>query len=220
MSYKLAIFDMDGTILDTLRDLTNGVNHALEQAGMPVRTEEYLRKVVGSGIITTLTRCAPEGVSAEEIEKLYAFFAPYYEKHRTDNTRPYPSVPELLKKLRAAGIKTAVVSNKSDVSVKPLCEMYFRGLFDMSVGTGPDVSKKPSPEMTERVIEYFGFNKSDTVYIGDSEIDVKTAENTGIDGIFVDWGFRSADLLKQAGAAVVLSDTESVYEIIVGSKRA
>ena len=215
MAYKLAIFDMDGTILDTIRDLTNGVNHALGQMGMPLRSVEYLREVVGNGIVTTLKRCAPPDITDAELAELHSFFAPFYEIHRTDNTRPYDGVAQLLEKLKQNGVKTAVVSNKSDVSVKPLCDRYFKGLFDISLGTSEGMAKKPSPEMPESIIAHFGFDKKDVVYIGDSEVDVMTAKNTEIDGIFVDWGFRTREKLKMSGAEVIASDAESVFDLIM-----
>ncbi len=214
MAYKLAVFDMDGTILDTLQDLAAGVNFALENAGMPTRSIDYVRSIVGNGIMTTLKLCAPEDVTEEQIKTLYGFFAPYYEKHRADNTKPYKGVTELLQRLRESGVRTAVVSNKSDISVKPLCEQYFKGLFDMSLGTSDKTAKKPSPEMPNIIISAFGFDKKDVVYIGDSEVDIATAKNTGIDGIFVDWGFRTRKQLETSGAGIILSNTDDVFKAI------
>ncbi len=214
--YKLAIFDMDGTILDTLLDLAGGVNHALAAVGMPVRTTEYVRSIVGNGIRTTLTLCAPEGITEEQLDSLHEVFKPYYEKHRTDNTGPYPGVEELLRKLRKKGIKTSVISNKSDESVKALCVEYFDGLFDMPRGLIEGVPKKPAPESVNAIIEAMGVKKSETVYIGDSEVDVMTAKNADIDGIFVTWGFRSREQLKERGAECIVDTAEEVYDIICG----
>ena len=213
--YKLAIFDMDGTILDTLQDLANGVNHALKSLGMPERTVEYVRSIVGNGILTTLTLCAPQDMTADELERLHEVFKPYYELHRTDNTGPYAGIAELLKKLRGDGIKTAVISNKSDDSVKALCVEYFDGLLDLPRGLKDGVAKKPAPDSVNAVISEMGVKKEDVVYIGDSEVDVMTAKNAGIDGIFVTWGFRSREQLKENGAVVIADNTEEVYRLIV-----
>ena len=218
MSYKLAIFDMDGTILNTLEDLANGVNHALAADGMPTRTMEYVRSIVGNGIYTTLRLCAPENISDEQLESLHTHFAPYYEVHRADNTRPYDGIETLLKKLKAAGVKTAVVSNKSDISVKPLCEKYFKGLFDVSQGVMEGVPKKPAPDMVEKIVSGFGLDKKDVIYIGDSEVDIQTAANARIDGVFVSWGFRTEEQLKKNGAGIVFGDTDAVLKHIIGKE--
>ncbi|MBQ9604359.1 MAG: HAD family hydrolase [Firmicutes bacterium] len=218
--YKLAIFDMDGTILDTIQDLANGVNHALTCMGMPTRTVEYVRSIVGNGIRTTLTLCAPQGITEDELNSLHEAFTPFYEKHRTDNTGAYAGVKELLQKLRKDGIKTAVISNKSDESVKALCVEYFDGLFDMPRGLVEGVPKKPAPDSVNTIIEKFGVEKSEAVYIGDSEVDVQTAKNAGIDGIFVTWGFRGREQLKENGAVVIADNTEEVYILIKQQKGA
>ncbi|MBQ9518409.1 MAG: HAD family hydrolase [Firmicutes bacterium] len=214
--YKLAVFDMDGTILNTLDDLAGGVNYALAKAGMPVRTVEYVRSIVGNGIFTTLRLCAPEGISEEKIAELHKYFALYYEEHRADNTRPYDGVPELLKKLRQTGINTAVVSNKSDISVKPLAQQYFPDLFDMALGVTPDIEKKPAPDMANIIINNFGLDKKDVVYIGDSEVDIMTAQNTGIDCISVTWGFRGRERLEKSGAKVIADNCDEVFGLITG----
>ena len=214
--YKLAIFDMDGTILNTIDDLADGVNYALKTAGMPTRTVDYVRSIVGNGILTTLKLCAPEGISDEKIAELHTYFAPYYEQHRTDKTRAYAGIAELLEKIRALGIKTAVVSNKNDVSVKPLAAQYFPGLFDMALGVGEGRSKKPAPDMPDIIIKNFGFDKKDVVYIGDSEVDIMTAQNTGIDCISVTWGFRGRERLEKLGAKVIADNCDEVLKLILG----
>ncbi len=213
--YKLAVFDMDGTILNTIDDLAGGVNYALEKAGLPVRTVDYVRSIVGNGIFTTIKLCAPEGTGEEKLAEIHKYFAPYYEIHRTDNTRPYDGIADLLKKLRENGVKTAVVSNKSDISVKPLAQQYFPDLFDMALGVREDTAKKPAPDMVDKIIENFGFDKKDVVYIGDSEVDIQTAKNTGIDCISVTWGFRDEQRLKKDGAVVIADNCAEVLKFII-----
>ncbi len=215
--YKLAIFDMDGTILNTLDDLAGGVNYALEKAGLPVRTVEYVRSIVGNGIFTTIKLCAPENTDEEKLAEIHRYFAPYYEQHRADNTRPYDGIVELLQKLKDRGIKTAVVSNKSDISVKPLAEQYFPKLFDIALGVSDKIEKKPAPDMVELILEELSLNKEDAVYIGDSEVDILTAKNSGIDCINVTWGFRGRERLKESGAKVIVDTADEVFALIAES---
>lgn len=212
--YKLAIFDMDGTILNTIDDLAGGVNHALAMAGLPTRTVDQVRSIVGNGIFTTLKLCAPEGTSDEKLAELHTYFAPYYEQHRADKTRPYDGIPELLQKLKNNGIKTAVVSNKSDISVKPLAEQYFPGLFDTAMGVTASIEKKPAPDMANIIIKNYGFDKKDVVYIGDSEVDIMTAQNTGIDCVCVTWGFRGRERLEKLGAKNIAETCDEVFAFI------
>lgn len=214
-NYKLAIFDMDGTILNTIDDLAGGVNHALAMAGLPTRTVDYVRSIVGNGIFTTLRLCAPDGISEEKLAELHKYFAPYYEEHRIDNTRPYDGVTELLRALRQHGIKTAVVSNKSDISVKPLAEQYFPGLFDMALGLSEGRAKKPAPDMVDIIIGELGVDKKHTVYIGDSEVDIMTAQNAEIDCISVTWGFRERQRLESLGAKTIADSCEEVLSLIL-----
>ncbi|MBR6400320.1 MAG: HAD family hydrolase [Firmicutes bacterium] len=216
--YKLAIFDMDGTILNTIDDLANGVNHALASCGLPVRTVDYVRSIVGNGIFTTIKLCAPEGTDDKKLAELHAEFAPYYEKHRTDNTRPYSGVPELIAALKAGGVKTAVVSNKSDTSVKPLARQYFPGLFDMALGVTPGTEKKPAPDMVNIIMDTFGAAADETIYIGDSEVDIATAANAGINCISVTWGFRTRQNLAASGAETITDTPADVFKIICPDK--
>ncbi|MBR3629835.1 MAG: HAD hydrolase-like protein, partial [Oscillospiraceae bacterium] len=153
MQYKLVIFDMDGTILDTLEDLAAAGNHALGVCGMPQRTVDEVRQFVGNGIRNYLNLAVPEGTPPEEVDRVQAAFTAYYAVHCADRTAPYPGMTELLGTLRSAGIRTAVVSNKPDYGVQALCAQYFPGLFDAAAGEREGVRRKPAPDAVEAVLE-------------------------------------------------------------------
>lgn len=199
MKYKLAIFDLDGTILDTLEDLADAVNYALGEHGYPQRTIEEVRRFVGNGIRKLIERAVPTGLTQEEISKVHQTFSAYYQKHCADKTRPYEGIVPLLQRLRAAGCLTAVVSNKADAAVQPLCQQYFEGLFDYAVGEKAGINRKPAPDAVLEVLRCLGVEKMDAVYIGDSEVDIQTAANAGLDSIIVTWGFRDRAYLESQG---------------------
>lgn len=214
MRYKLAIFDLDGTILDTLDDLMDSLNAALAKSGFPVRTREEVRAFVGSGIRKLIERGVPAGTAAHLQEKVYRDFSAYYKDHSTDKTRPYEGVPELLRALRAAGCQTAVLSNKSDTAVQELCQRFFGGLFDMAFGERTGVPRKPAPDAVFEILSSLKCEKADAVYIGDSEVDVELAKNAGLDAVLVDWGFRDRLSLLKNGAAVLASTPAEVYALL------
>lgn len=204
MNYRLAIFDMDGTILDTLQDLTDSTNAALQMNGYGMRTIDEVRSFVGNGIHRLIELAVPAGSSTDVVEKVYADFLPYYQQHCADKTKPYDGIETLIKRLRARGCKTAVVSNKADSAVQELCIRYFDGLFDYAVGERTGIAKKPAPDSVNEVLRQLGFKTKDAVYIGDSEVDIATARNAGMDCISVTWGFRNAAFLKAQGAAILV----------------
>lgn len=210
MRYRLAIFDMDGTILNTLEDLADSVNHALSTQNLPLRTLEEIRCFVGNGIQKLIERAVPDGTE-EEIEKaVFEEFKTYYKKNCAIKTTPYDGILEVLEQLRSEGIKTAVVSNKADFAVQSLCREYFDGLFDFAVGDKEGQRKKPYPDGVNTVLEQFDMDKSEAVYIGDSEVDFATAKNAKLDILMVGWGFRDEKFLKYEGAEVVLSNPSEI----------
>ena len=215
--YLLAVFDMDGTILNTIDDLTDATNHALKACGYPVHTVDEVRFYVGNGIAKLIERATPAGTSDEMRKKVRSEFMDYYSVHSADKTGPYPGIGELLKALRAAGVKTAVVSNKPDVAVRDLVVRYFDGLFDAAVGDMEGQRTKPAPDMCNKVFEKLGIGPGDAVYIGDSDTDIQTARNSGTDEILVSWGFRGRDFLEEHGAKCICDTTDEVYDIIVGN---
>ena len=214
MKYKLAIFDMDGTILNTLNDLADSMNHCLQVNGLPERSLQEIRTFLGNGIHWLVECSVPEGTDAETLEKVYQTFLVYYKDHCAVKTQAYEGIPQVLQSLRRAGVLTAVVSNKADYAVKILCEDYFDGMLDFSVGELEGRRRKPYPDSVNAVLEKFRIAKEDTVYIGDSEVDFQTAQNAGLDVIMVGWGFRDEEFLKERGASFVIHDPQEILELI------
>lgn len=216
MKYELAVFDMDGTILNTLDDLTDATNHALKAFGYPEHSIEEVRFFVGNGIAKLIERATPAGTSEEERAKVRAEFMAYYKDHSADKTGPYPGITDLLKRLRAAGVKTAVVSNKPDPAVRDLCKTYYDGLFDAAVGDMEGQAVKPAPDMCLKVFKELGMGPENAVYIGDSDTDIQTARNAGLDEILVSWGFRGRQFLTEHGAKNICDTPDEVYDVIKG----
>lgn len=210
--YKLTVFDMDGTILDTLEDLKNSLNYALEQNGMPTRTLDEVRRFVGNGIGKLIERGVPEGCSDADRMKVQETFFPHYAAHCNDNTRPYAGVIDVIAALRGAGYLTAVVSNKADFAVQDLCKIWFDGLFDAAVGEREGLQRKPAPDSVFEVCRLLNVAVEDAVYIGDSEVDLQTARNAKMDVISVDWGFRDAEFLRSIGADKIVSSSAELAE--------
>lgn len=215
MKYKLALFDMDGTVLDTLQDLADSTNAVMRMHRYPTHSMEAIRSFVGNGARVLIEKALPSGTSAEEIDTVFGDFKEYYGKHSADATKPYDGILEMLRQLRAAGVHTAVVSNKPDFAVKALAAKYFDGLFDMAIGDRDGVRKKPAPDSVLEVMATLGATHGEAVYIGDSDVDVQTAKNAGIDGIFVDWGFRSAACLRESGATQIVSTPAEICRLIL-----
>lgn len=215
MAYKLAIFDLDGTILNTLEDLADAMNYALGAHGYPGRTIEEVRRFVGNGIRKLIERAVPAGLAKEEIDRVHETFSAYYQQHCADKTRPYEGVLPLLERLRAAGCLTAVVSNKADAAVQPLCQRYYNGLFDYAVGERAGIRRKPDPDSVQEVLRCLQVEAADAVYIGDSEVDIQTAENAGLDSIIVTWGFRDREYLESQGGRRFVDRPEEIEQIIL-----
>ena len=214
MSYELAIFDMDGTILDTLTDLHECTNRALTACKLPERTYDEVRRFVGNGIRVLIERAVPENCEQVVIDKVFKKFNKIYKKHCADFTKPYEGIVDLPSTLRQKGIKTAVVSNKTDYAVQDLCVKYFDGLFDCAVGVREGLEKKPSPEPINLVLDTLGIDKSKAVYIGDSEVDAATGKNAGLKTIGVLWGFRDRKTLETAGADHLIERPEELLQFV------
>lgn len=215
MAYKLAIFDLDGTILDTLEDLADATNFALREHGYPERTIEEVRRFVGNGIRRLIERAVPGELTTEEIDGVHNTFSAYYQQHCEDKTRPYEGILQLLERLRAAGCLTAVVSNKADTAVQPLCRHYYKGLFDYAVGERAGVRRKPAPDSVQEVLRHLRVDPADAVYIGDSEVDIQTAANAGLDSIIVTWGFRERTFLESQGGRRFVDRPEEIEGIVL-----
>ena len=214
MKYELIVFDMDGTILDTLEDLKNSMNHTLKLHGMPERSLDEIRSFVGNGIRRLIEQAVVNNTSEAKITEIHKDFMKHYEVHCADFTKPYDGVNDLIRELRKRGYKTAVVSNKADAAVQDLCVQYFPGLFDLAIGETPDVARKPAPDMVNLALDYFKTSKEKAVYIGDSDVDVATARNSELDMIAVDWGFRSRECLIEQGAKIIVSKPEEILKLV------
>lgn len=215
MKYRLIVLDLDGTILNTLEDLADSVNHTLAAAGYPERTTEEARSFIGNGIRNLILRSAPQGLGDETIDALHRSFTAYYNLHCADKTAPYPGIPEMLSRLKEAGCILCVVSNKPHHAVGPLCDRYFPSLMDAAFGEREGIPRKPAPDAILAVMEQFGMNAAETVYIGDSEVDAKTASNAGVDCILVDWGFRDRTVLEQMHVTHIASDPMELQELLL-----
>jgi len=216
MRYDAIIFDLDGTLLDTLDDLTDAVNYALAQMGWPGRSREEIRQFVGNGVKLLMDRSAPAGAEPGQIAQALALFKARYEGHKQDKTAPYPGVPELLKALGEKGYKLAVVSNKFDLAVKGLMADYFPGLLQAAAGENEahGIPKKPHPAMVRRVMAKLGAEKA--VYVGDSDVDIETAKNAGLPCVSVTWGFRDREFLLEHGAEFLADTPEEFLEWLQG----
>ena len=203
MSYRVALFDLDGTVLDTLQDLASSTNAALQSNSLPPRTVEEVRAFVGNGIGKLIERAVPAGSDAATVAAVLESFKTHYKAHCADQTRPYDGIPAMLAALRAAGVKTAVISNKADFAVQELAKRYFDGLFDFALGERADIARKPAPDMIYFALEQMGVAKEEAVYIGDSDVDILTAKNAGLPAIGVTWGFRDRTCLEEAGATLL-----------------
>ncbi len=212
MNRKLIIFDLDGTILNTLDDLADSTNYALRVSRFPTRTIEEVRCFVGNGIRKLIERAVPEGTAQDMVEKVLADFTVHYGEHCADKTRPYEGIEEVITRLREMGCMTAVVSNKADFAVQELCEQYFPGLFDYVVGEREGIRRKPSPDSVLAVLDKLGTAKEETVYVGDSDVDIQTAQNAGIDILSVEWGFRDKEFLLKHGAVKLIQSPQELLE--------
>lgn len=194
------IFDLDGTLLDTLEDLTDSVNYAMEKFGFPRHTIDEVRTFVGNGAPKLLERSIPQGLENPDYEAALAAFKAHYAAHCEDKTKPYEGIPEMLAELKEQGYHLAVVSNKFDGAVKKLCKKYFGEFITVSIGESAEVKRKPAPDTVYRALHELSCDGSRAVYVGDSEVDIQTAKNASLPCISVTWGFRTEEQLKAAGA--------------------
>ena len=218
MLYHTAIFDLDGTLLDTLQDLADSTNYALSLHHLPPRTVEEVRQFVGNGVGLLIHRAVPEG-TAEELEgQVLRDFRAHYLLNMENRTAPYPGVPDLLDALRAAGVRTAVVSNKFDGAVKGLCQNYFGQRVEAAIGESQGVARKPAPDTVFRALAELGQAPEGAVYVGDSDVDILTAKNAGLPCIAVSWGFRSRAFLEANGARIIADTMQELEQLLLGRK--
>lgn len=213
-NYRMVIFDMDGTILDTLEDLYNCINYALCTCGFPERTMDEVRMFVGNGLQKLVERAVPSGVSSDEMLRVFEELKKYYKMHCTDTTKAYDGICEMLHELREKGYMTAVVSNKADFAVQELVHEYFDGLFDYAVGERENVKKKPAPDAVNAILDKYNLKSNEAIYIGDSDVDIETAKNANLDCISVLWGFRDRDFLEKHGATQYAGCPEDILILL------
>lgn len=194
------IFDLDGTLLDTLEDLTDSVNYAMKKFGLPEHTTAEVRSFLGNGAPKLLERSMPQGMENPDYEAALAAFKAHYAEHCEDKTSPYEGVPEMLAELKGQGYHLAIVSNKFDGAVKKLCKKYFGEFISVSIGESAEVKRKPAPDTVYRALRELGSDASSAVYVGDSEVDIQTAKNAALPCISVTWGFRTEERLRCEGA--------------------
>ena len=212
--YKIVLFDMDGTILDTLRDLSDSVNWALAECGLPQRTFAENRRFLGNGIINLIHRAVPEGTPEDLELQVRTVYKHHYEQHCNDTTKPFDGIPEALAELRRRGYKLACVSNKPDDDVARLAERYFGGLLDDWSGPLPGMPIKPAPDLCDRILARQGLTRAEAIYVGDTEVDIKSAENGGMECIVCAWGFRDEDWLVASGAKTIIHRPQELLELL------
>ena len=210
MRYQGVLWDMDGTVLDTLEDLWAAVNVSLRRFSLPEASLEAVRAGLGNGAAHLISCVTPE----EKRDEVLAFYKPWYDAHCNLKTRPYPGILPLMGALRAGGVRQAIISNKPDPAVQELAKSYFPGLLDSAVGESETVRRKPNPDAVLAAVRQMGLTVADCVYVGDTEVDLATAKNAGMACIAVSWGFRSREQLIASGATRIAATAEELEKLL------
>lgn len=213
---EAVIFDLDGTLLDTLEDLANACNFALRSCGYKEHPVKDYVKFVGSGRYILIQRILPEEYkdNKEVISKVLSLFDEYYGEHMIDNTKPYEGINDMIQALKEKDIKLAVVSNKPDEFAGDVVKKYFRDDFEITYGQRPNHAVKPDPRTVYEVIDYLKVNRNECLYVGDSDVDMNTATNAGVESVGVSWGFRGEEELKKAGADYIIQKPSELLDIL------
>lgn len=214
--FDTVIFDLDGTLLDTLGDLTDSVNSALELNGLPAISEGDTRRFIGDGYAKLIERAIPGGWDNPQFSRCLDAFKNHYPRNMMNRTKPYPGIMELLAELQKRGCRMAVVSNKNDTAVKALTKHYFEAYIQTAVGASAEIPRKPDPTSVFMALEELGADKSTAVYVGDSDIDILTAQNAGIPCVSVSWGFRDVDFLLARGAVRIINEPGELPALLGG----
>lgn len=214
MNYSACIFDLDGTLLNTLEDLKNSVNYALSQKGYPERSVEEVRNFIGNGIMMLIKRAVPSGTNDEDTQETLGIFKEHYLLHMNDNTSPYDGIITVLEKLRSRGVRTGVVTNKAHDAAVGLVKAFFGDLIEVTVGQKSGVPTKPDPAALNEVMTLLEINADNVLYLGDSDVDMFTAHNAGVHCAGVTWGFRDKELLMSADAEYVIDNPEEIIKIL------
>jgi phosphoglycolate phosphatase len=202
--YKAVIFDMDGTLLDTLEDIAGSVNYALDELGFPLLDISQVRDYVGNGVLRMMELSLPGGTINPRINDAISLFKQHYSKNNRNKTHPYTGITNLLQNLSLSNYKLAVISNKFDTAVKELNAFYFSKYIDVAIGESDNIRRKPAADMLSAAMSRLGVKAGESVYIGDSEVDIETALNAGVDCISVAWGFRDRNWLNSHGAKTIV----------------
>lgn len=209
------VFDLDGTLLNTLDDLTDSMNYALKSCSLDTRSKDEIRGFVGNGIRLLVERAVPEGTDSETLESCYDCFCAYYKEHMEDKTRPYEGVNRMLANIKKAGFKTAIVTNKADFAAQDLCRRMFGNNIGVVAGSVDGRPNKPAPDGVFYALSKLGSKKENAVFVGDSDVDILTAENAGLPSIGVLWGFRDKSVIEAAGASVFAETPGELEKIIL-----
>ena len=215
--YQAVIFDLDGTLLNTLDDLHAAVNHTMSALNHPLRTKDEVRSFVGDGIKELIKRSLPEGNTSDMVPA-YDIFCRYYSEHNAQKTLPYAGMVPLVQRLRQSGVQTAVVTNKTDFAANALCDKFFPDCFHTVIGARDNLAKKPSPDGVHQALTQMNVQRAHAVYVGDSDVDFQTAKNAGLDCILVSWGFRDKALLEKLQPLAVADDAKSLQNLLLGEE--
>lgn len=216
MKKTTVIFDLDGTLLDTLEDLYQSVSYTQQKLGYPLHSRSQVRAHVGNGIRVLMEKSLPADASPQEIEKAFRMCQTYYGEHSQDATKPYEGIMELLDQLNQTGYKLAIVSNKPDFAVKELNQIFFSDYITVAIGEqeSAGIRKKPAPDTVFEALKLLQSSVEESIYVGDSEVDIKTADHAGMDVILCEWGFREKEDLIRQGAKVFADKPKTIFEII------
>ncbi len=198
--FETYVFDLDGTLLETLKDLAASTNYALRTHNMPEHSIEDVRMFVGNGVKKLMERAIPNGIKNPQFEDVYATFRQHYLEHNLDTTKPYEGIPELLAELKARGKKLAIVSNKFYAATQELARHFFPDTIEVAIGERENIKKKPAPDTVIEALRQLGASRETAVYIGDSDVDIMTAKNCDMPCVSVLWGFRDKEFLMEHGA--------------------
>lgn len=215
---KAIIFDLDGTLMDSLKDLTLSVNYCMRKYDGPQYTDEEIKEKVGRGIYVLIEKSLPGGRDNPRYDACVGEFAPYYKEHMFDHSCAFPGVMEVLQTLKNKGFQLAIVSNKFDAAVKEISRRFYGDLIEVAIGEAEKqgIRKKPAPDTVFAAMEQLGVQAEDCVYVGDSEVDLQTAANAGIPCVSVTWGYKTAEFLKENGAKTIVSTPEELLECLIG----
>ncbi len=214
MKYKAIIFDLDGTLTDTLTDLMLSTNYALTAMGWPERTLDEVRRFVGNGVRRLMEQAVPDFTDEEEFEECFHIFQEHYVEHCQDHTSLYPGIADLLAELHAQGYKLAIVSNKLQAGVDELYRTFFSDTIQVAIGEREGVRRKPMPDMVQLALSQLGVTAEESIYVGDSEVDMATARNAGLPCISVLWGFRDQDYLREIGAFRMVATPRDILALV------